>query len=485
MLPRNIITEIVNLPLEKLKYISCKKKFFNEKVIIEISFRGKGKYKKCSCCGQKTKRREDQSWYVQKDIRHQIHFSYEIRLRLLKRRFYCTKCKSRFIEPFDFIPKKIKAAKEIGERDRSKGHTKHFEEYILFEWHHLSVAEIARRCSVSEYRIWNIIADIDTEGLLQKGIQIMLKQAGDLYLGIDEHSFSGRDMVLVITEHSSKKVVAVLPNTTKETLKKWLNNLPPSVMVRIKGLTIDMTGAYKDTVLETLGVRIVAIVDKYHIIQMANRALDEVRQMNKWMVHMGIYGHDIIDLRQKKGIKKINKKGHSKGRRVSLKNYPKYRPRINNKKVDIRLYKPNYKGYQSITVQHYLAQTYRTLFLKRQEDLTEKQKHRLNQILIEFDPLGYVCDAYTAKEMITEMMEDKDKEQLEDLLYFLKDSEHYKLQELYRSLKKWKQEILNYFEHGKTNARNEGYNNKAKIIKRISYGYKTKKNYIKKLMFAL
>jgi len=313
----------------------------------------------------------------------------------------------------------------------------------------------------------------------------MLNQPGDLYLGIDEHSFSGRDMVLVITEHSSQNVVAVLPNTTKETLKKWLNNLPPSVMARIKGLTIDMTGAYKNTVLETLGVQIVTIVDKYHIIQMANNALDEVRKMNNWMIHMGIYGHDIIDLRQRKGIKKNNRKRYSRGRRVPLKNYSKYRKTDTDKQINIRLYKPNNEVYKPITVQHYLSQTYRTLFLKRQEDLTEKQKHRLNQILIEFDPLGYICEAYTAKEMITEMMEEKDKEELENLLYFLKDTEHYKLQELYRSLMKWKQEIINYFEHGKTNARNEGYNNKAKIFKRISYGYKTKTNYIKKLMFAL
>ena len=297
MLPQNILTKIINLPLGKLKYVSHSDNYFNEKSILEITFRGKGKYKQCPCCGRKTKKRHDLNLYIQNDIRHQIHFSYEIRLIIQKRRFKCTKCKIPFIEPFDFISKKINKDKLIGQKDRSKSHTKHFEDYILFEWHHLTVAEIARRCSVSEYRIWKIIADIDIEDLIKKGIQIMLNQPGELILGIDEHSFSGRNMVLVITEHSSKKVVAVLPDTRKETLKNWLNNLPPSVMVRIKGLTIDMTGSYRDAVLEALGVQVVGIVD-------------EVRKMNSWMIHSGIYGHDLIDLRQRKGIKK---KGQEKG----------------------------------------------------------------------------------------------------------------------------------------------------------------------------
>lgn len=493
MLPQTILTKIINLPLVKLKYISHAETLFREKQILDITFRGKGKYKQCPCCGQKTKKQQDRGFYIQKDIRHQIHFSYEIRLTILKRRFRCGKCKTPFMEPFDFIPKKINKDKIIGQKDRSKSHTREFENYILFEWHHLTVAEIARRCSVSEYRIWNIIADIDIEDLMQKGIQILLDQPGELILGIDEHSFSGRDMVLVITEHNSKKVVAVLSDTRKETLKKWLNHLPPSVMVRIKGLTNDMTGSYKDAVLESLGSHVVDIVDKYHIIQLANNAVDEVRKMNSWMIHAGIYGHDLIDLRQRKGIKKNKKKdkfkknhkGYFSPKRVPLLNYKKYRGEINNKDIKLRLYRPEDSNYKAITIQHFLAQTYRTLFLKREDGLSYRQEQRLNQILLEFDPLCHVTEAYTAKEMIHDMMDERSEELLDETISYLKDAEHYKLQELYRTLKRWKPEILNYFKYGKTNARNEGYNNKSKIIKRISYGYNTKKNYIKKLMFAL
>lgn len=490
MLPENILTKIINLPLAKLKYVSHTERLFNEKPVLEITLRGKGKYKQCPCCGRKTKDKHDQDLYTQKDIRHQVSFSYEIRLKVLKRRFRCAKCKTPFIEPFDFIPKKINEDKLIGQKDRSKSHTKHFEDYILFEWHHLTVAEIARRCAVSEYRIWKIIADIDMEELMKKGVQIMLNQPGELYLGIDEHSFSGHDMVLVITEHSAQKVVAVLPDVRKETLKKWLNHLPPSVMVRIKGLTIDMSGTYRDSVLEALGVQVVGIVDKYHIIQLANNVLDEVRKMNSWMIHSGIYGHDLIDLRQRKGIKKNNKlkknnKGHFEPKRMPLSNFKKYREKIQTNNSKFRLYAPEDPSFKAITIQHFLAQTYRTLFLKREDNLSYRQQQRINQILVEFDPLCHVTEAYTVKEMIIEMMDEKSEKMLAQTIAFLKDCGHYKLQELYRTLKRWRPEIINYFKYGKTNARNEGYNNKAKILKRVSYGYNTKKNYIKKLMFAL
>lgn len=48
---------------------------------------------------------------------------------------------------------------------------------------------------------------------------------------------------------------------------------------------------------------------------------------------------------------------------------------------------------------------------------------------------------------------------------------------LRRTLLKWRKEILNYFKTGLTNARVEGFNNKAKVVKRRAYGYKSFRNY--------
>jgi len=55
---------------------------------------------------------------------------------------------------------------------------------------------------------------------------------------------------------------------------------------------------------------------------------------------------------------------------------------------------------------------------------------------------------------------------------------------LRRTLMKWKEEILAYFLTGLTNARTEGYNNKAKVVKRRAYGYKSFRNYRLKVLTA-
>lgn len=55
---------------------------------------------------------------------------------------------------------------------------------------------------------------------------------------------------------------------------------------------------------------------------------------------------------------------------------------------------------------------------------------------------------------------------------------------LRRTLLKWKEEILNYFISKLTNARTEGFNNKAKVVKRRAYGYKSFRNYRLKVLTA-
>jgi transposase len=55
---------------------------------------------------------------------------------------------------------------------------------------------------------------------------------------------------------------------------------------------------------------------------------------------------------------------------------------------------------------------------------------------------------------------------------------------LRRTLMKWREEILAYFLTGLTNARTEGFNNKAKVVKRRGYGYKSFENYRLKVLTA-
>jgi len=58
------------------------------------------------------------------------------------------------------------------------------------------------------------------------------------------------------------------------------------------------------------------------------------------------------------------------------------------------------------------------------------------------------------------------------------------IQTLRSTLLKWKDEILAYFSTRLTNGRTEGFNNKAKLVKRRAYGYRSFQNYRLRLLNA-
>lgn len=63
-------------------------------------------------------------------------------------------------------------------------------------------------------------------------------------------------------------------------------------------------------------------------------------------------------------------------------------------------------------------------------------------------------------------------------------SELKEIKTLRKTLLKWRNEILNYFRTRLTNAMVEGFNNKAKLVKRRAYGYRSFSNYRLRLLDA-
>lgn len=70
---------------------------------------------------------------------------------------------------------------------------------------------------------------------------------------------------------------------------------------------------------------------------------------------------------------------------------------------------------------------------------------------------------------------------LEDLKPF---DQNLDLRRLRFTLSRWRNEILNYFKTGLTNAMTEGFNNKAKLVRKMAYGYTNRENYKLRLLNA-
>jgi transposase len=63
-------------------------------------------------------------------------------------------------------------------------------------------------------------------------------------------------------------------------------------------------------------------------------------------------------------------------------------------------------------------------------------------------------------------------------------AESKEVQTLGKTLQRWQKEILNYFDMRMTNARLEGFNSKASLVRKQAYGYKNQENYRLQLLRA-
>ena len=95
---------------------------------------------------------------------------------------------------------------------------------------------------------------------------------------------------------------------------------------------------------------------------------------------------------------------------------------------------------------------------------------------------------YEAKEAMHSLYRTRGRERAKVALAALTDrlvaSNLPELQTLRRTLIRWRHEILEHFATGLTNARTEGFNNKAKLVKKRAYGYRSFRNYRLRLLNA-
>ncbi len=123
--------------------------------------------------------------------------------------------------------------------------------------------------------------------------------------------------------------------------------------------------------------------------------------------------------------------------------------------------------------------------VKNRANLKRKQHQTLDEFMAINKPLQ---KAYLLKEDFAAFYECESREEAETFLKQwtrrCQQSSLYPFQALARRLNRWKDGILAYFDHPITNAVSEGINNKAKVLKRRSYGFHDFEYFILKLMSA-
>lgn len=211
---------------------------------------------------------------------------------------------------------------------------------------------------------------------------------------------------------------------------RWIHAQPGSWRGKIKYGALDMSNTYAAVYTVTLP-KAKQVVDAFHVVQLANRALDEIR------------------------------------RRVQRDHISTHGSRAKNPLYRIR----------------------RTL-LTGEEKLSEDTAQRLASLLLLGDPDGEVAIAYRVKERLREFYQcarpDHAHRILTELVeYCLQEIMPMELQKLGRTLKKWFDKIWNYHLARVSNGPTEALNNLIKRVKRVGFGFRNFRNYrVRALLYA-
>jgi len=238
-------------------------------------------------------------------------------------------------------------------------------------------------------------------------------------LGIDEISMQkGHKYVLLLYDLDNHGVVEVLPNRLKETLVTFLREHEEDMFAELQVACTDMWPKYKDAVQQVFP-HVKVVVDRFHVIQQMNEAIDDRRREVQ---------RTLADEEGRRHCKKELRFALLRARETQLKR----EDGAAELKEALRLDRELRRLY-------FLKEDLRRIYTETEPDEAAK---RLNNWLRRAAYLG---------------------------------SKH--LSSFLKTVKKWRTEILAFTENQVTNGVPEGMNCKAKLVKRISFGFRNFANF--------
>ena len=120
----------------------------------------------------------------------------------------------------------------------------------------------------------------------------------------------------------------------------------------------------------------------------------------------------------------------------------------------------------------------RSLLLMNSKKLKYFERDTIARYLEKYPTLK---ELYDYKEMLHSFYNIKNPRQasqvMDSIIIGASMAQTIEVKRLGKTLQSWKKEILNYFDQRITNARLEGFNNKASLVRKQAYGYKNLNNY--------
>ncbi|MEG4206429.1 ISL3 family transposase [Microcoleus sp. Pol7_A1] len=247
-------------------------------------------------------------------------------------------------------------------------------------------------------------------------------------MGIDEIALvKGKgNYCAVLIDLEKSDLIGILEKRTQSEIRKKLLSWGTEVLEQIEEVSIDMWRGYKSLVLELMpNAQVVA--DRFHVMVQVNQELDSQRKQEKRQLENSL----------KTAKEKSQKQSYAH--------------------VLEGLKKSKYAS------------------LKNEENLNEEQTQKLAE-LKEVSPK--LKTMHELKEKIRQIFEEKN-DWLVGLLklgMWLSEAQKY-FPNSQKTIIRWLDEIIAYFDHRTTSGVVEGINNKLKLIKRSGYGFRNFENF--------
>lgn len=177
-------------------------------------------------------------------------------LLIKRQRYRCRECNQTFWERLDHTI------------DEKRSCTKRLLSYIEKQSLKRTFVSVSEDVGMDEKTIRNIFRDYINR------LEGTLRFETPNWLGIDEIHIISKPRC-VLTNIEERTLLDILPNKNKETVIGYLSRLPNKG--RITYVTMDMWQPYKNAVKAVMPNATI-IVDKFHVVRMANQALETVRK---------------------------------------------------------------------------------------------------------------------------------------------------------------------------------------------------------------
>jgi transposase len=211
---------------------------------------------------------------------------------------------------------------------------------------------------------------------------------------------------------------------TRAAVIDWINSRPEAWRAQVAHVVIDMCSVFASAIAEALP-HATMVVDHFHVVQLANKTLGEVRRRVTWSV---------------------------RGRRG----------RAGDGEWEVR-----------------------NLLTRNMEDLCERRFARMWNTLVDLGDAGYeILAAYKAKELLRDLLATARadpsryhiRQRLHDFYNWCAQVEVPELRRLAATIDRWWPAIEAFVLTGITNAKSEGINRVAKLTARNAYGFRNPAN---------